>query len=405
MSRETIWIRFPAMLGVAATLFVAAGCAADGTPSVVTLPFTLDHNRMIVEVEFVRPDASVRKASAWVDTGEQHLMLAETLARDLGLDLSAWNARQQTEEPILPAPLVRLAGMPLDVEGIRTRVGPGALAIAGVPAEAHLPASAFRRCHVVFDYPAHHLTVARAGALRPRGTPIPCRVNAETGLFMVAATVDGEIVHLGVDNGSAGTWVSDALVTAWATRHPDWARSTGAVGSTNFFGFPFEARGSLMRLPELGLGALRVRNIGLLGLDQRLFEWYSKKSAAPVVGFLGANVLKGFRLEVDFRNQMTFWEAGPPPVPEDLDIVGLTLRPEPDGSFVVAGVASKGGTRTVDGVLSGDKLIRVDGLDTGNATMGAVIDALRGEPGATRALLVEREGQRFTVSAQVVRHP
>ena len=48
--------------------------------------------------------------------------------------------------------------------------------------------------------------MARPGALRPRGTAVPCRVNAETGLFMVETTIDGEKVALGVDNGSAGTW-------------------------------------------------------------------------------------------------------------------------------------------------------------------------------------------------------
>jgi hypothetical protein len=54
----------------------------------VTIPFILDHNRIIVEVEFVRPDGTPRKARAWVDTGNPFLILAESLARDLGLDLS-----------------------------------------------------------------------------------------------------------------------------------------------------------------------------------------------------------------------------------------------------------------------------------------------------------------------------
>jgi hypothetical protein len=387
------------------------GAAVQGLGSAkarsVTLPFTMDHNRMIVDVEFVRPDGTIRTASAWVDTGNQFVIVSQTLARDLGLDLSGLKEAQtqHSVESASPAPPMRLAGMPLDVGGIKVLVHPGAQVRPGVSAEANLPASALRHDHVVFDYPARRMTVARPGALKPRGVPIPCRVNAQTGLLQVAAALDGESVQLGVDNGSAGTWVSDTLTGAWQKRHPDWPHATGAVGSANFFGFPFEAKGVLMRLPELGLGPLRVREVGLLGLDQELFDWYSKKTAGQVVGFIGANVLKGFRLEIDYPNEMTYWEAGPAADAGDFDIVGLTLRPEGNGTFTVAGVATKEGKPTVDVVQPGDTLIRVDTLEAAGAKMGAVVNALRGNPGATRTLVIEREGKRLTVEAKVMRLP
>jgi hypothetical protein len=300
---------------------------------------------------------------------------------------------------------MRLGGMPLDVKGVKTRAHPGALVRPGVLAEAQVPASVLRHEHVVFDYPAQCLTVARPGVLKPQGMAIPCRVNPETGLLMIAATMDGETVQLGVDNGSAGTWVSDTLTKAWETRHPDWPHAIGAVGSANFFGFSFESQGTLMCLPEMGLGVLRARNVGLLGLGQSLFDWYSKKSAGPVLGFIGANVLKNFRIEVDFLNQMTYWEAGPPTEANDLDIVGLTLRPEVDNRFGIAGVVTKDGRPTVDGIEPDDKLVRVNGLDTASATMGAVMDALRGKPGSIRALVIERKGKQITIKTKVVRFP
>jgi len=102
---------------------------------------------------------------------------------------------------------------------------------------------------------------------------------------------------------------------------------------------------------------------------------------------------------------MTYWETGPSKEPRDLDIVGLTLRPEADGSFTVASVVAMGGKPAVEGVQAGDKLIRVDGLETANATMGAVADALRGTPGSTRTLVIEREGERVTVEARILRVP
>ncbi len=375
-------------------------------PSSATVPFILDHNRMIVNVEFVRPDGTVRKARAWVDTGNDYILVLESLARDLGYDLSPvkqGEGGQSAVRAVKPPPL-RLGGFPLNVEGLATQIEPNG-ALPGLPVEAQIPAGIFLKAQAVFDYPARLLTVARPGSLKPRGSAIPCRVNPETGLFMVEARIDGEAAALGIDNGSSYTWVSEKLTSAWTVKHSDWPRSIGAVGAANFFGFPFEAKGALMRIPRLEMGSIHVPDVGLLGLDARMFAWYSKKSAGTVAGFIGANVLKGFRLELDLPNGMTYWEAGPTSNANDLDIVGLTLRPEADGSFTVAGIAIKNGRPTVEGIQAGDKLIRVDALDTKNATMGTVIDALRGKPGTSHALIIEREGKQITVQAIVIRFP
>jgi hypothetical protein len=377
------------------------------TPRSATVPFILDHNRMIVDVELLRPNGVVRPARAWVDTGNQFFLLAEPLARELGIAPTGATEQgaQYDQGWADQTPRILLAGLPLDVVGIRAKVLLGARAMPGVPVEVNLPASVFRHDHVVFDYPGRRLTVARPGVLKPVGTAIPCRVNRETGLFQIAATLGGTILELGVDNGSAFTWLSNTLTTAWQARHSEWPLAVGAAGAANFFGFPFETKGVLMRLPELGIGPLHARAVGVLGLPQELFDWFSKKSAGPVVGLLGANVLKGFRVEVDYPSSMTYWVAGPAPEPNDLDIVGLTLRPEPDGGFTVVGVVEKGGAPTVAGVEAGDRLIRIDALETANASMGAVVDALRGTPGTRRNLFVERKGKRMTVEAVVSRLP
>ena len=394
----------PAAVGQASPAVPRDRASAEPARS-VTLPFTLDHNRMMVEVEFVRKDGTVRRAQAWVDTGNESLFLAEPLARDLGYDLSAMTEEAPSLELTAPAPVMRLGGLPLRGEAVKTTVQRGPRVLPGVPAEANLPATLFLHDQVVFDYPARSLTFARPGTLEPRGIGIPCRVNAETGLFLISVTVAGDTVQLGVDNGSAGTWVSDILTTEWGDRHPDWPRATGAAGSANFFGFPFEAGGDLMRVPELEFAGLRASEVAVLGLSQRLFDWYSSKSAGPVTGFLGANVLKNFRLEIDLENEMTYWEAGPAADTGDLDLVGLTLRPEADGSVTVAGVVSRDGQPLVEGVQPGDKLIGVDGAVFSDPTLGTVVAALRGTPGSIRTLVIEREGKELAVEARVTRLP
>lgn len=373
-----------------------------------TVPFTLDHNRLMVDVQFLRIDGTLRTAQVWLDTGNPRFAASERLAADLGLGATAPDVAKAPDAHVseVPTPGVRIGGVDLDVEGIKTVVHSGSASVRpGVTADACFPASALRHRQVVFDYPARKLTVAMPGAVKPRGVPIPCLINEQTGLLQVKALIDGETVLLGVDTGSAGTWVSTVLTRKWQERHPDWPSTIGALGSSNFWGIPLETGGVLMELPELTLGPLRVRDVALLGLDQGLFDWYSKKSAGPVAGFLGANVLRRFRLEIDYPNRMTYWEEGPPEEPRDLDIVGLTVRQEDDGSYAVAGVAAKDGKATVDGVRTGDALIRVGPLETAGVPMGRVMDALRGKPGETRTLTLARDGTQFKVEAQVRRFP
>jgi hypothetical protein len=394
------------ILTILAVAFGIAAAEGEGPPS-ATVPVVLDHNRMTVEVVFKRPDGTPRPARAWVDSGGTAVIAAETLARELGVDLATTPVSGiHTLVTTIPVPAMSLGNIPLAVEGMNLSVRRGSHPLPGIEAECVLPARCLRRLHVVFDYPARKMTVARPGVLTPAGAAVPCRVHPETGLFMVEATLDGEKVALGVDNGSAGTWLSDKLSAAWLARHSDWPHAVGAAGSTNFFGFPFEAQGALLCLPAMAIGSLAVgKEIAVLGLDQEMFDWYSQKSAGPVAGFLGADLIARFRLEVDFPGQMTWWQLGPTPPIRDLDIVGLTMRPESDGSFIVAGVVQRGGRPVVAGVQAGDRLLRVDGLDVTGAAMGTVIAALRGKPGAPRVLLLERTGKQVTVKAEVVHLP
>jgi hypothetical protein len=400
-----------AILGTAASGAAAApheGSAqiAAPTPESVTVPVALDHGRMTIEVGFVRPDSSVRPARTWVDLGSEHVVVGESLARDLGLDLSVLGKPPNEAVAAAPqCPPLRIGGFALDVSGTKAIVRAGERWRPGVVADAMLPAAALRRHHVVFDYPARRMKVARPGALRPRGAAVACRVNPDTGLLQVDATIDGKTVALGIDNGSAGTWVSKTLTGEWLQHHPEWPRATGAAGSANFWGIGLETGGVLLRVPAITFGSLAVADVAVLGIDQAVLDWYSRKSAGPVSGFIGANVLTRYRLEVDFPGRMTYWDGGAESGPRDLDIVGVTVRAEADGRFTVAGVTTTNGAPAVAGVEAGDVLLRIGSLDTAGATMGAVIAALRGAPGETRTLLLGRQGRRVTVEAPVSRLP
>ena len=115
---------------------------------------------------------------------------------------------------------------------------------------------------------------------------------------------------------------------------------------------------------------------------------------------MGGNVLKQFRLTIDYPNQRIYWLRETDPDSHDLDQVGLTLRAE-GGEYIVATVATKNGKPTVENISPGDKLIRVGELETKHATWGGIYEALHGKPGEIRVLLIERNGDRITVRVRV----
>ena len=127
---------------------------------------------------------------------------------------------------------------------------------------------------------------------------------------------------------------------------------------------------------------------------------YSAKAGEPVDGMLGGNVLKRFRLAIDYPNRMTYWLQQAPLDTHDLDQVGLTLARE-KAVTTIAGIAQKNGADTVTGVAVGDKLLKIDGRDTATMTRGELLAALHGKPGETRHLTLERDSKPFEIDAPV----
>lgn len=379
----------------------------------VTVPIVLDHNRMLVEAEAQRADGTWRKALLWIDTGNPDCLMSESLARDLGTDLSA--AQQTADGAPLPLavapPRVRIGGMPLDFSRVTTRVLFEPRWLFGtMHNDANLPSTVLRQFAVVFDYPRRQLTLARPGTLAPRGVRAAAAVHPTTGIVQIDAVIAGDSLSLALDNGASYSFISDDVFTRLVDRHPDWARCTGAIGCANIWGWwPGEPEWPVARVNEMSWGPVRLTGVGVVGLPgffQRgtsLGGWYSQKSARPVEGFLGPNAFKAFRVEIDYANSAVYFEPGAEVDAHDMDLVGLTLQLASDGSYRVIGIIEVDGQPSVAGVEPEDCLLRIGDLEVTGATMGTVVDALRGKPGDTRLLLLERNGERIEVSAPVMR--
>jgi len=273
--------------------------------------------------------------------------------------------------------------------------------------EALLPAGVLQNYEVIIDYRQHTLTVAGPRSVKPQGFPVPIRINEKTGLIAVDATINGKIYPLTIDCGSGYTWLRKATVQEWLATHPDWRRGVGAVGVSNMrmADDGIEATGTIVRIPGIRLGTLELKNVGVLAIGPSrenwdLIEWYSEKNAMPVIGWLGGNVLRGFRITIDYPNRMSYWLAQSALDSHDLDQVGLTLESR-SGEYFVAAIATKDGKATVEGVQAGDKLLKIDSLPTKGVTRSEILFALHGDPGDVRTLLLERNSRQFTVKAKI----
>src|SRR5262249_61674738 len=62
--------------------------AAAGAGAAVTVSFTLDHNRIVIDVEAAAADGARRPLRAWVDTGNPELDMSAHAAALLGLPVT-----------------------------------------------------------------------------------------------------------------------------------------------------------------------------------------------------------------------------------------------------------------------------------------------------------------------------
>jgi hypothetical protein len=354
---------------------------------------------MYAQLSFVRPDGSIHKALAFVDMGSPSVTVNESLFRELQLD---------QERPLR----FQLGAMSINIpasEVISDKSKPQSIG-SDLKVEAILAAGIMQKYEVVIDYQDRTMTFAISGTLKPEGVPVPFQINHDTGLIAVDASIDGRPYAVTIDNGSAYSWFRQNTVKDWLISHPAWERGVGAVGTSNMMmsGDSAEIDGILLRIPEISLGSLSLRRVGVLGAGESrgfpgnldLFDWYSTKNAVPVLGWLGGNVLRHFRLTIDYPNHIMYWFPQSRSDRDGLHQVGLTLQAR-KGEYTVVAIAMKNGRPTVKGVQPGDKLLRIDGLETKNATWGDIYHAMDGKPGEVRVLTLQRGTHRVMVRARV----
>lgn len=371
--------------------------AGASIPALTTIPATLDDGRLFVMLVFRRPDGSARPALAWVNMGMGGLSLTPALRDELGPDRPV-----SFSVGAMPVTVDAAAVLPATADEFAQQLGP-------MPVEAILPAGVLRLFRVTLDYAGPSLILAQPSDAPAAGVAVPVQVNEGTGLISIEAEVAGHRYPAVIDSGAGYSWWRGGVVRGWLDGHPGWLRATGAPGRSNqaMVDQAFEQEGTLVRVP-MALGPLQLLDVGVLGsgpsggvvgpLVGRLF-WHAWEQGAPgpVAGWLGGNVLSRYRVTIDYRNHVTYWEPTSPP--RALTSVGVSLVHTPT-QYRVGGLVRRDGVAVAE-VQIGDLLVAVDGLAAAPMTRGAILDRLGGRPGDRHRLTLDRDGRRTEVELPV----
>jgi predicted aspartyl protease len=283
--------------------------APEASTNAVTVPLLVEGNRPFVDVSLRRPDGSMRSARFLVDSGGGGFLLTESLARDIGLQWGETHHEEGQDFASAKEPPQAFVGaLQLDIEPSRVAVVIGTDSILPHAAPGHadgvFPGHVLARYHVVFDYPRGTFTIARPGTLTPQGDALPMPVSKQSGFPRTEIQVDGQTYGFLVDTGASFTMVSEVLLKSWGDAHQEWPRHAGAFGeAATLGGMTLET----MFVPSVRWGSHDLREVGVTSQREGTFErWMSSMMTAPIVGSLAGNVLKRFRVELDYPNEKLY---------------------------------------------------------------------------------------------------
>jgi hypothetical protein len=400
-------MRLACILLLAALISTASAQTAPPAPEAksATVPITLDHDRVIIDVYIPLSDGSTKRVRGLVDPADPQVEVSKRVATLMNLTVNCDGQKCSGQLPAPNASLdVTVGGLKLSVPAAKgvTVIATGDSIFPGTSAEVRIPSTALRNYDVLIDYPDREFTIARPGMISFKGVKSKMELNSKTGSIQIPSRIENKNYNLVLDLGSSISFLSDELFDKVSTAHAQWPHMIGAVGPANIGADDDdEANWKLMRLYRLQYGSLYLTDVAVARLPKTLDSAMEKAKGAPIVGAVGSSALRNYRVGLDYAHTAVHFDIGRTFKFPDFDVVGLVLRPEIDARFTIAGVADFDGKPSVPDVQAGDHLIAVDDVPVPDSTLGQVWSMLEGSPGQERKLTIERSGKQFTVVAKV----
>jgi len=307
----------------------------------VTVPVTLDHNRIIIDVRVPMPDGSTTRVRTWVDNGNPEMWITEHMAKKLGLTMRGEvkdenGLKIQSAAPPQEIRIGTLAIHPSDVKEMKVLVGRTAVG-PGMSAEINLPSILLRRYDVMVDYPNREFTIGPPGSIHFAGTTVQMQLNPQNALVQISSDIAGTKDNLALDFGASYSLLASDVLARLASAHPDWPQMTGAVAAANMWGSDDEVRAQLLRIDQLKYGSLTLSRVGMESFSQSSMEWYRKRAGVSTMGLLGANAFLGCRVGIDYARSTAYFDRVAKTETPEMDVVGVILRPESDERYTICG--------------------------------------------------------------------
>ncbi|MCS6830294.1 MAG: retroviral-like aspartic protease family protein [Armatimonadota bacterium] len=356
----------------------------------VTLPIRFSQREMFVEVKL-----NGHEYVMMVDTGAGITVIdqpvAEALRLPAGESMNVLGAGGQGAASITRLASLQLGSVKLrDLQVAVTNLGLIRL-IGGERFGGILGFNVLNRFRVTVDYHRRTLTLDRSGGKLPAGW-------AKRVPFMGAVPMlDVEVEDIGrvpmlLDTGAAMTILPAEVGQQW---QPSRSASLGlTLGVGGAGGIPRAARAASVKL-----GEETVRGVTLM------FSSPAPKGAPVQIlseagfGLIGNNLLRHFRLTIDYPMRTVVLQRMPKPASlDDASTVGIVLDLTMEG-VKVAGVAPLSSAWEA-GIERGDEVLAVDGRSTQGVRPSEVQKWLAGEEGTCKRVLLQRGTRRWEVKLQ-----
>lgn len=376
----------------------AAGSRRTGAHE-VAVPLHFEQYRPYAELTLTGPSGKPVRALFWLDTGGGPIILSGPLSARLGLKASGktFKAEGNVISPT-GVPQIQVAGMALKLTQAKAfLVISKKPTLEGTGAEGAFPLRVLRKYQVVLDYPHARWTIADQGALRPEGQRIAAHFS-QFGFMAVSAKVGGKPYGFLLDSGAQYCMISEKELVAWQKQHPHWAHVTGAYGPANMMLGPAEASFRMLRIGVLELGPFTLKGIGSVSRPAGNYErMMSRLTGRPVIGSIGGNLLRHFRVDIDYPESRLYLKRESAGGGTPLDMVGIMLEPLGRGYAIVRVANDETALR------KGDVLLRIGDAPISGLTTAEIMRKIAGIPGATRKLTIERNQITLSANAKVVR--
>src|ERR1700739_2803699 len=265
---------------------------ASTAPPPVTVPATIDHNHVVIDVGIPLKNGMTESIHAWVNNGDPDLWMAKRAAELVGLSVSCdGQTCAGHTNPQLPALEILIGGMKVSLPSSPVKTHLNETMRPGLNGQLNVPSTVLRQYDVLIDFPEHKFTIGAPGSIHFRGEPAKVTLS-DNGLIYVPSKIENKKYNLALDVGLCISFLSPELFDKLATAHPDWPHITGAVGSANMGSGEEETKWRVMRVDRVQYGPAFLTDVAFVEQGPETANLFGKRAGVATTGLLGASALQ-----------------------------------------------------------------------------------------------------------------